>query len=84
MPTIIDVTLRDGGYVHDHSYSLADACTIIQLAEAAGFQYCEIGYFRPREWSTLGHRKPVFCCPPSSGLRLGLHNCFCEFRLLRT
>lgn len=61
---IVDVTLRDGGYVNLHSWSQQDANAIISACEQARIPLCEIAYFRPRRHADDGARQPAACCPP--------------------
>ncbi|MBP2705463.1 hypothetical protein JOL79_16755 [Microbispora sp. RL4-1S] len=43
-PLILDVTLRDGGYVNKHSWTLAEAVSIVRAVDAARVPYVEVGY----------------------------------------
>ena len=61
---LVDVTLRDGGYVNDHSWSLQDAISVVLACAGAQIPYCEIGYFRPRRHEADGTSQPAACCPP--------------------
>jgi 4-hydroxy 2-oxovalerate aldolase len=62
--TLLDVTLRDGGYVNGHSWTRTDAMTVVAACEAAQLSYSEIGYFRPARHETDGAALPAACCPP--------------------
>jgi 4-hydroxy 2-oxovalerate aldolase len=62
--TLLDVTLRDGGYVNGHSWTRSRAQAVVAACDAAGVPYCEIGYFRPGRHETDGARLPAACCPP--------------------
>lgn len=68
---LVDVTLRDGGYVNLHSWTQWDAQAIISGCAEAKIPLCEIGYFRPRRHAEDGARQPAACCPPEyiDGLR---------------
>ncbi len=63
--TLIDVTLRDGGYVNNHLWSCPDAVAIASACARAGVLYCEVGYFRPRRHEEGGARQLAACCPPA-------------------
>jgi 4-hydroxy 2-oxovalerate aldolase len=43
----LDVTLRDGGYVNGHSWSLGDAADVVAACIDGHVPYCEAGYYRP-------------------------------------
>lgn len=62
---LIDVTLRDGGYVNRHLWSQADAIAIVSACAAAKIRYCEVGYFRPRQHVANGSKQLAACCPPA-------------------
>ena len=47
MPTVVDVTLRDGGYANDHQFSFDEACALVRGLAAAGLPNVEVGYFAP-------------------------------------
>jgi 4-hydroxy 2-oxovalerate aldolase len=61
---VVDVTLRDGGYVNQHSWSLSEASEVVAASAAAGIPYCEVGYFRPRRHEVDGKERPAACSPP--------------------
>ncbi len=44
---ILDVTLRDGGYVNNHEFASDDIAGILAGLSAGGIPYTEIGYYRP-------------------------------------
>ncbi|HVK75942.1 MAG TPA: hypothetical protein VM734_21570 [Kofleriaceae bacterium] len=44
---VLDVTLRDGGYVNDHEFASSDVDGIFAALAAGGVPYAEIGYYRP-------------------------------------
>ncbi|MFJ5885621.1 hypothetical protein [Kitasatospora cineracea] len=58
-PILLDVTLRDGGYVNGHSWTLGDAVAVVRAVEAAGIPYVEVGYLRAGE---VDPRRPVATC----------------------
>lgn len=43
---VIDVTLRDGGYVNDHSFTLNEACSIVNKLQLSNIELIEVGYFK--------------------------------------
>ncbi|WP_416973968.1 hypothetical protein [Streptomyces sp. 4F14] len=45
--TLLDVTLRDGGYVNSHSWTVGQAQGVVRACEAAGVPFTEVGYLRP-------------------------------------
>jgi 4-hydroxy 2-oxovalerate aldolase len=47
IPEILDVTLRDGGYVNDFAFPTSDAVKIVSSLPEAGVRKLEVGYFRP-------------------------------------
>jgi 4-hydroxy 2-oxovalerate aldolase len=59
-PFLIDVTLRDGGYVNGHAWSLRDAASIVEAVDASGVSFIEVGYLREREPDV---RRPAASCP---------------------
>jgi 4-hydroxy 2-oxovalerate aldolase len=61
---LVDVTLRDGGYVNNHSWSRPQALEIVASCERAGIPFSEVGYFRPRQHAARGESFPAACCPP--------------------
>jgi 4-hydroxy 2-oxovalerate aldolase len=75
IPTLLDVTLRDGGYVNRHAWSIDEASRIVEAAARAGIPGVEVGYFRPRRHGVDGHSRPAASCPPLYLDRLseGLH-----------
>ncbi|WP_428966924.1 beta/alpha barrel domain-containing protein [Micromonospora fluostatini] len=58
--TLLDVTLRDGGYVNGHSWTTREAEAIVRAVGAAGVPYVEVGYLREAHQP---HR-PSASCPP--------------------
>jgi 4-hydroxy 2-oxovalerate aldolase len=62
--TLVDVTLRDGGYVNQHLWTRSDAAAIVSAVAMARIPLCEIGYFRPRRHESDGARQAAACCPP--------------------
>jgi 4-hydroxy 2-oxovalerate aldolase len=63
IPQILDVTLRDGGYVNQHSWSLPDAMRVVRAMADAGITRSEIGYFRPGRQGVDGDSSPAASCP---------------------
>ena len=55
---VLDVTLRDGGYLNGFSFSIDDGCSIAGALNSAGVAYAEIGYFIPRrsDFDELGRK----------------------------
>lgn len=47
-PQLLDVTLRDGGYVNGWQFPIEDALAIVSMLSRSGIPYIEVGYFRPR------------------------------------
>lgn len=82
---LLDVTLRDGGYVNGHAYASGAALAIGAATSGAGVEYVEAGYFRPRRPDLMD--RPVACCPsdyldlmraalaPGSRLAVMAHTC---------
>jgi 4-hydroxy 2-oxovalerate aldolase len=74
MVRLLDVTLRDGGYVNGFSFSVEESCQVARLLREAGIPIVEIGYFIPgrttpddlgRKGYTLDHLSEVAaCCQP--------------------
>lgn len=71
---IIDVTLRDGGYVNQHGWSFSEATEVVAAVGAAGIKYSEVGYFRPRRHEIDGAQQPAACSPPQYLRALSAHN----------
>lgn len=46
-PMLLDVTLRDGGYVNHHEWTLQEAVSVVRTMEAARIPFVEVGYLRP-------------------------------------
>jgi 4-hydroxy 2-oxovalerate aldolase len=44
-PAIFDVTLRDGGYMNDFSFTAADRHGVVRELSRAGIPWLEVGYF---------------------------------------
>lgn len=55
-PQLLDVTLRDGGYVNKWQFPLEDALTIVSMLSKSGVPYIEVGYYRPHS-ATNGGRQ---------------------------
>lgn len=60
-PTLLDVTLRDGGYVNGHSWTLREAEAVVRAVGACGVPYLEVGYLRDAH----DPRRPTASCPPA-------------------
>ncbi len=54
IPQILDVTLRDGGYVNDWQFLIPDALAIVATLAKGGMPYIEVGYYHPPHSSTNG------------------------------
>lgn len=54
IPQILDVTLRDGGYVNDWQFLIPNALAIVSTLAKGGMPYIEVGYYHPRHSSTNG------------------------------
>jgi 4-hydroxy 2-oxovalerate aldolase len=65
IPYLLDVTLRDGGYVNQHSWTPSDAVGIVETAAEARLPGVEVGYLRPRRQEVDGHTHPSASCPES-------------------
>ncbi|MGY3676814.1 hypothetical protein [Streptomyces sp. TE33382] len=61
---LVDVTLRDGGYVNKHSWTTSQAQQVVRACAAAGVPFTEVGYLRPSRHSTDGETAPSASCPP--------------------
>ncbi|WP_320064490.1 hypothetical protein [Micromonospora sp. RTGN7] len=59
--TLLDVTLRDGGYVNGHSWTTREAEAIVRTVGASGVPYVEVGYFR----EVHEPQRPSASCPPA-------------------
>ncbi|MEN2980194.1 hypothetical protein P7L78_26080 [Tistrella bauzanensis] len=59
---VIDVTLRDGGYVNDHRFTPSQASALVAGLAASGLDYIEVGYYRPQD-EALYDGRPAACCP---------------------
>lgn len=61
-PILLDVTLRDGGYVNGHSWTAWEAACVVRTMAAAHIPLVEVGYLR--EPSGLS-RNPSTRCEPA-------------------
>ncbi|GHF65677.1 4-hydroxy-2-oxovalerate aldolase [Streptomyces mashuensis] len=61
---LVDVTLRDGGYVNKHSWTVAQARRVVRACAAAGVPLVEAGYLRPARHADDGGALPSASCPP--------------------
>ncbi|WP_214103834.1 hypothetical protein [Acrocarpospora catenulata] len=64
IPHVLDVTLRDGGYVNRHAWSLSDAIRVVRAVADGGVLSVEVGYFRPERHDVDGGTVPAASCPP--------------------
>lgn len=60
---LLDVTLRDGGYVNGHSWSRQQAAAVVSACTDAAINYCEVGYYRPMRHQEDGTDRPTACSP---------------------
>lgn len=66
IPQLLDVTLRDGGYVNDWQFPIPDALAIVSTLAKGGMPHIEVGYYNPRpSLNGAGHGSgPTSYCPP--------------------
>ncbi len=62
---LLDVTIRDGGYVNGHSWTTEQAEHVVRTCAAAGVPNVEVGYLRPRRHAADGAELPSASCPPA-------------------
>jgi 4-hydroxy 2-oxovalerate aldolase len=62
--SLLDVTLRDGGYTNGHSWTAAQAEAVVGACEEARICWSEVGYYRPSHHATDGDIRPSASCPP--------------------
>ncbi|MFI1972833.1 pyruvate carboxyltransferase [Streptomyces cinnamoneus] len=67
---LLDVTLRDGGYVNRHSWAADQAERVVRSVVRAGVERVEVGYFRPRRHDADGATAPTASCPSGFLARL--------------
>lgn len=48
--TLVDCTLRDGGYLNGHSFTDHQIEVILQILSNSGVNYIEVGYFKRRNY----------------------------------
>lgn len=60
-PLLLDVTIRDGGYVNGHTWTPTEAAAIVDTIDAAGIPYTEVGYLRSHSDDRLQQSAH---CPP--------------------
>ncbi|WP_255948826.1 hypothetical protein [Streptomyces odontomachi] len=60
-PLLLDVTIRDGGYVNGHDWTVAQARSVVRTMEAARVPFVEVGYLRQ---ATGGALTPAARCEP--------------------
>lgn len=58
---LLDVTLRDGGYVNGHGWTLGEAESIVRTVGLVGVNCAEVGYLRDQHDA----RRPSASCPPA-------------------
>lgn len=58
---LLDVTLRDGGYVNGHCWTTGEAESIVRAVGQAGVSHIEVGYLRDGD----DPRRPSASCPPA-------------------
>lgn len=61
LPLLLDVTIRDGGYVNGHDWTVAQARSVVRTMEAARVPFVEVGYLRQ---ATGGALTPAARCEP--------------------
>ncbi|MFI6444908.1 hypothetical protein [Kitasatospora sp. NPDC050543] len=59
--TLLDVTLRDGGYANGHAWTPEEAESVVRAADEGGLHWTEVGYYRPATGDAL--RPPSSWCP---------------------
>ena len=59
MLTLLDVTIRDGGYVNGHTWTVEQAVSIVGAVARAGVPLIEVGYLRT---PTGGDARPTARC----------------------
>ncbi|EDT42651.1 pyruvate carboxyltransferase [Burkholderia ambifaria] len=59
--TLLDCTLRDGGYINDHDFSAPQIDAILTRLIASGVDVIEVGYFRRRNLER--HAATIAHCP---------------------
>jgi 4-hydroxy 2-oxovalerate aldolase len=59
--SLLDCTLRDGGYVTDHQFRRDHAVAIVEHLAAAGVDIIEVGYFRTRNPAYASRRGSAVC-----------------------
>lgn len=62
IPQLLDVTLRDGGYVNGWNFSTPTAVRIVSTLSKASIPFIEVGYFRPRIKSNGTENPGPMCC----------------------
>ncbi|PHJ56883.1 hypothetical protein VF14_23970 [Nostoc linckia z18] len=59
---ILDVTLRDGGYVNNHCFTEEETIGIIKGLQRACIKYIEIGYYKPKLFGFQeNYSSPAIC-----------------------
>jgi 4-hydroxy 2-oxovalerate aldolase len=57
---LLDVTLRDGGYINGHGWTIDEAAGIVRSVDRAGIPLIEVGYLRSGD----DPLRPAASCPP--------------------
>ncbi|MFG2525292.1 hypothetical protein [Streptomyces sp. NPDC048527] len=60
-PLLLDVTIRDGGYVNGHEWTVPQARSVVRTVAAAGVPFVEVGYLRE---AASGPLTPSARCEP--------------------
>jgi 4-hydroxy 2-oxovalerate aldolase len=58
---ILDVTLRDGGYINNHAFTLSQAKHIVENLADSGIAAVEVGYLRRRNAAYAERTGPSVC-----------------------
>jgi 4-hydroxy 2-oxovalerate aldolase len=61
---LLDVTIRDGGYVNGHTWTVEQAASVVRACRAAGVRSTEVGYLRPARHGVDSDATPSASCPP--------------------
>jgi 4-hydroxy 2-oxovalerate aldolase len=63
IPRLLDVTLRDGGYVNEWRFRRADAVAVVSVLSGCGIPFIEVGYYNPRLDPNGAECAPKYCPP---------------------
>lgn len=61
---LLDVTIRDGGYVNGHTWTVDQAVSVVRACRSAGVHSAEVGYLRPARHGVDSDKTPSASCPP--------------------